>query len=339
MFALPCIVGGAFCTTGVETVRFWFAAGITARVEAGTPGLGGLGGGIFSGGGPDFSIVTLCGLVGSVGRGSPVTSGVSWPLADPSISSSRSLLLLAIDGCSGGGSNPTCRVLAVATGSLGGRGLRGNVGGDPSSTLAEPLVGGLLKGDTLSGRFLLASIALSAVQEFLDLMSAFPERLGGGGTGSASRCRRSSADRRGGGGEGGLKATTFGDFRGSRFGVRERLGILKFFPGTAGEVAGFTTSSEFRKLGWSFTAMFRDRPLGGDCGGSTVRAGAGTGRGVSGGGGNALRAGEHGRPFSFGRGGARPGLFLGMGGGSLEIAFVSRGLSGRGPGEAFRLEV
>lgn len=227
----------------------------------------------------------------------------------------------------------------MATGSLGGRGLRGNVGGDPSSTLAEPLVGGLLKGDTLSGMFLLDSIALSAVQEFLDLMSAFPERLAGGGTGSASRCRRSSADRRGGGGEGGLKATTLGDFRGSRFGVRERLGILKFFPGTAGEVAGFTTSSEFRKLGWSFTAMFRDRPLGGDCGGSTVRAGAGMGRGVSGGGGNALRAGEHGTPFSFGSGGARPGLFLGMGGGSLEVAFVSRGLSGRGPGEAFRLEV
>lgn len=69
-----------------------------------------------------------------------------------------------------------------------------------------------------------------------------------------------------------------------------------------------------------------------------VRAGAGTGRGVSGGGGKALRAGEIGAPFSFGTGGARLGLCLGMGGGSLEIAFVSRGLSGRGPGEAFRLE-
>lgn len=137
----------------------------------------------------------------------------------------------------------------MATGSFGGRGLRGSVGGEPSSTLAEPLVGGLLKGDTLSGMFLLDSNALSAVQEFLDLMSAFPERLGGGGVGSASRCRRSSADRRGGGGEGGLKATTLGDFLGSRFGVRERFGILKFLPGTAGEVAGFTTSSEFRKLG------------------------------------------------------------------------------------------
>jgi hypothetical protein len=43
-------------------------------------------------------------------------------------------------------------------------------------------------------------------------------------------------------------------------------------------------------------------------------------------------------PFSLGRGGARPGLCLGMGGGSLVIAVVSRGLSGRGPGEAFRLE-
>lgn len=227
--------------------------------------------------------------------------------------------------------------MAVATGSLGGRGRCGSDGGEHSA-LAEPLVGGLLKGDTLSGMFLLGSMALSAVQEFLDLMRAFPERLVGGGTGSASRCRRSSADRRGGGGEGGLKATTFGDLRGSKLGVRERLGILKFLPGTAGEVAGFTTSSEFRKLGWSFTAMFRCRPLGGDCGGSTVRAGAGTGRGVSGGGGNALRAGEHGTPFSLARGAARPGLFLGMGGGALLIAFVSRGLSRGGPGEAFRLE-
>lgn len=338
MFALPCIAGGGCCVTGVETVRFWFTAGITARFEAGIPGLGGLGGGIFSGGGPDFSIVTLSGLVGKVGRGSPVTSGVSWPLADPSISSSLSLLLFAIEGWRGGGSNPTWRVLAFATGSLGGRGLRGNDGGDPSSTLAEPLVGGLLKGDTLSGMFLLVSIALSSVQEFLDLMSAFPERLLGGGVGSASRCRRSSADRRGGGGEGGLKATTLGDLRGSRFGVRERLGILKCLPGTAGDVAGLTTSSEFKKLGWSLTAMFRDRPLGGDCGGSTVSAGAGTGRGVSGGGGNALRAGEGGMPFSLGRGGTRPGLCLGMGGGSLEIAFASRGLSGRGPGEGFRLD-
>lgn len=99
VFALPYIAGGGCCATGVETVRFWFAAGITARLEAGTPGLGGLGGGIFSGGSPDFSIVTLSGLLGSVGRVSPVTSGVSWPLADPSIiSCSRSLLLLAIDG-------------------------------------------------------------------------------------------------------------------------------------------------------------------------------------------------------------------------------------------------
>lgn len=63
------------------------------------------------------------------------------------------------------------------------------------------------------------------------------------------------------------------------------------------------------------------------------------GRGVSGGGGKALRAGERMAPLSLDRG-ARPGFFGIGGGGSFVIAvgFESRGFSGGGPGEAFRLE-
>lgn len=62
-------------------------------------------------------------------------------------------------------------------------------------------------------------------------------------------------------------------------------------------------------------------------------------RGVSGGGGKALRAGERMMPFSLGTE-PSPGFFGIGGGGSFAIRFVleSRGLSGSGPGEAFRLE-
>lgn len=62
-------------------------------------------------------------------------------------------------------------------------------------------------------------------------------------------------------------------------------------------------------------------------------------RGVSGGGGKALRAGERIAPFSFGID-PRPSFFGIGGGGSFATRFVieSRGLSGGGPGEAFRLD-
>lgn len=117
-----------------------------------------------------------------------------------------------------------------------------------------------------------------------------------------------------------------------------RLGILYCLPVDMGERAGFATSSGFNRLGSSFVATLRDLPLGGDCGGSTVRAGAGTARGVSCGGGNGLRAGERASPFSLMARGARPGLALGIGGGSFARQEVdSRGLSARGPGDTFRL--
>lgn len=222
--------------------------------------------------------------------------------------------------------------------SLDRSGLLGTEGGESSSTLTEPLLGGLLNGDTFSDRFVFTiSGGPSAILESPGLVSGLSDRCTGEGV-SVSRWRRSSADRRGGGGEGGLKAVTLGELRGSRPGERVRLGILNCFAATAGEADGLTISSEFKKLGWSFTATFRDLPFGGECGGSTVKAGAGTGRGASGGGGKALRAGECGIPFSFGRWGAIPGLFLGIGGGSFVVAIGSRGISSFGPGEAVRLE-
>lgn len=156
------------------------------------------------------------------------------------------------------------------------------------------------------------------------------------GRGFSSRCRRSSADLRGGGGEGGLNVGfVFGDLPRSM--LRGRAGLLKGFPVT-GEVTGLTTSSGFKRL-WLLAAMCRDLPLGGECGGSTVSSGASrTGRGVSGGGGKALRAGDRMAPFSF-TGMARPGFF-GIGGGcsfATTAVVGSRVFSGGGPGEAFRL--
>lgn len=157
------------------------------------------------------------------------------------------------------------------------------------------------------------------------------------GRGFSSRCRRSSADLRGGGGEGGLKVGfELGDLPRSM--LTGRAGMVGSFPDT-GETTGLTTSSGFNRL-WLLAEICRDVPFGGECGGSTVSSGASRiGRGVSGGGGKALRAGERMVPFSLGRG-ARPGFFGIGGGGSFAIGFVfdSRGFSGGGPGEAFRLD-
>lgn len=298
-------------------------------------GRGGLGGGILSDGIETCSATILCGLVGNVGGISPVRSGVICPRTGLFTSGSRSRLLPAFDREFGDGSAPIWRVLAFAIGSFGRRGLLGSDGGDSSSTLAEPLLGGLLKGDTFSAMFVFASNDPSTTHDFLDLVSGFSERCIGGGV-SGSRWRRSSADRRGGGGEGGLKTATFGELRGSRAGGRGALVLMSCLPGTAGEGAGLTASSECKKRGWSFAAMLRYLPFGGEFGGSIVKAGVGTGRGASGGAERTLRAGECDNPFSFTEWGARPGLFLGIGGGSLGIALGSRGLSGFGADETVR---
>lgn len=235
-------------------------------------------------------MMVLCGLVGKVGLDSPVMSGVSWPRMDPFVvSCPLSLLLSAVAGCMGGGSKPTCNVLALGGGgSLGGAaGRLGRIGGESSP---ESLLGGLLNGDILSGRGALGiSTVASAIHDLL--CGARTVSKLARGVASTSRCRRSSADLLGGGGEGGLKVGfALGDLRGSV--LDGRLGILNCLPVDMGDRAGFTTSSEWSRFGSSLVAMLRALPLGGDCGGSTVRAGAGTVRGVSGGGGNAQRAGE-----------------------------------------------
>lgn len=223
-------------------------------------------------------------------------------------------------------------------GSLGGAaGRLGSIGGDSSP---ESLLGGLLKGEILSA---IPVLGISAEPPAIQDLLAPTEGLSrlARGIASPSRCRRNSADLRGGGGEGGLKVGfVLGDLRGSV--LEGRLGILNDLPLDMGDrAAGFTTSSEFNRLGSSLEAMLSALPFGGDCGGSTVRAGAGTARGVSCGGGNAPRAGERAGPLSLMARGARPGFVLGIGGGSFvarqDVEF--RGLSGRGPGDTFRLVV
>lgn len=124
--------------------------------------------------------MVLCGLVGKTGLVSPVISGVSWPLRDPFTSSSRSLLLLAVAGCIGGGSKPTCSALALGMGSLGGAaGRLGSMGGDSSP---ESLLGGLLNGDILSSTPALG-ISASAIQDLLAPKEGL-SKLARGGTSS-----------------------------------------------------------------------------------------------------------------------------------------------------------
>lgn len=72
-----------------------------------------------------------------------------------------------------------------------------------------------------------------------------PEGLGG-----ASRSLRNSPERLGGGGDGGCEGVSRGDLRGSRTGVRGRLGILNCLEGAAGE-EGLTKESVFTNAGRS----------------------------------------------------------------------------------------
>lgn len=320
---------------GVETVRFWLTVtGIAVLIDAGIC-RGGLGGGIFSVDVAVRSNKVLAGRAGIIGRVSPVIFGVKTPLADPFNSASRSLRLLAVAGCCGGGCavKPTWYILAFPTGSLGGPGLRGSAGGDSSPKLAHPLLGGLLNGETLSGALARAtSRAPSPIHDLL--LKAGLSRLA---RGRSSRCRRSSADLRGGGGEGGLKAGLIpGDLPRSLLEVRG--GALNGFAGAGGNV-GLTTSSGFNRL-WSLAAKGSSLDLGGESGGSILSSGASIlGRGVNGGGGPAMvwRAGERGSwPLALVVGGARPGFF-GIGGGSFAVAGW-RESRGRGLGEVFRLD-
>ena len=106
-------------------------------------------------------------------------------------------------------------------------------------------------------------------------INGFSARLTGGGTGRPpsliSRSRLSSPDRLGGGGEGGCEGVRRGDLRGSRTGVRGRLGVLNGFVAVAGDV-GLIKESVFTNAGRS--PVGSPAPLfGGECGGSTVSDG------------------------------------------------------------------
>lgn len=118
----------------------------------------------------------------------------------------------------------------------------GSAGGDSSPKLALPLLGGLLKGETLSDMFARATSTVASPSHELRLRRGLSKPV----RGFSSRCRRSSADLRGGGGEGGLKAGfAFGDLPRSM--LTGRAGIVGSFAGTV-ETTGLTTSSGFNKL-------------------------------------------------------------------------------------------
>lgn len=135
----------------------------------------------------------------------------------------------------------------------------GNAGGESSSLLLL-LLGGLLKGETLSlvrPRTLLAGwLDCEKREKRAAPISGFSARLIGGGTGLLtsliSRSRLSSPDRLGGGGDGGWEGVCRGDVRGSRTGVRGRPGILNcLLAGADAGDEGLTRESVFTKAGRS----------------------------------------------------------------------------------------
>lgn len=133
-------------------------------------------------------------------------------------------------------------------------------------------------------------------------------------------------------------------------GVCGRLGILKPLAPVAGEEGaklageegGLCPNSGFKKLGRSPTAISTP-PLGGDCGGSTIRDGGRSGLGLIGGGGpgrfgeREALLGPRPRAREPGISSLSLGLCFGTVGNSLEGAgATSRGLSGFGAGEMGR---
>lgn len=247
---------------------------------------------------------TVCVRNGRLGLNSPVSCGVILPFADPLLISCL-VRMLAMEWWTGGGSKVVPLTdMDLLIWSRPGRGRVGRLGGGESSSgLALRLLslfGGLLKGE-LSGATrgcAGASCAFSVRKAgFVPIrgagISGFSARLTGGGGGLAggvdwSRSRRSSAERRGGGGDGGCDGVRRGERRDSRLGVCGRLGILKGRGEDAeeeavGVVGTAATESALRKTGWSESATFVSRPLGGDCGGCTIRVGGLMGFGLSGG--------------------------------------------------------
>lgn len=222
----------------------------------------------------------LVGRAGSAGRCSPVACGESsspGPTPAP-LASSLSILLAAVEGWRGGGSNCSPAMWNVFT--RGGRsgcalGRVGNMGG-VSSSAVPLLLGGLLKGEIL-----LSLARVCAAAGSLDWpgrakrekraapISGFSARLIGGGTGLVpsltSRSRRSSPDRLGGGGDGGCDGVWRGDvLRGSRTGVCGRAGILYGLPAETGDEDDLTSESVCRKAGRSPVGTSPTPLFGGD---------------------------------------------------------------------------
>lgn len=257
-----------------------------------TPGRDGRGGGAETAlvARPDSTM--LSGRAGRAGGCSPAACGDSSSPPVP-LAPSLSILLDAIEGWIGGGSNDSPAIWkAFDRGALSGcvLGRVGNMGG-VSSSAVPLLLGGLLNGEILSLARVCRSVGwLGCVksEKRAAPIKGFSARLIGGGTGLppsfVSRSRRSSADRLGGGGDGGWEGVRRGDdLRGSRTGVWGRAGILYCFVAGTGD-EDLTSESVFTKAGRSPVGTPPMPLFGGDCGGSTMSDGGCTSRGLMGGG-------------------------------------------------------
>lgn len=209
--------GGANCCVGVDTVRLvaWEDDSplISTLLGGGAPPTRGGRGGAGGGGWRLTGSTTVCGLEGKAGgsaRGR-VEAGI---LAVPFVSGP--LLLPASERewwreCDGGSTEALGGRVLVRVGVVAGGGPRndlaagrlGRAGGSSVSGLLA-VVGGLLKGECLSGVLTKTGSSLGALSTMLDRrLPGFSARFTGGGAGLPSRSLRISEERRGGGGDGG----------------------------------------------------------------------------------------------------------------------------------------
>jgi hypothetical protein len=223
-----------------------------------------------------------------------------------SVSASRSLLFIAIEGCSGGGSNPTCIVWERNGGLNGGRVLSGGglgasnpgilrdcVNGGVSIDGLDELLGGLLNGETSSSIFLCSWFSSGAFGTGREGIAGFSARLTAGGTSAGAEADGdgwaatlatslsllSSVERRGGGGDGGFDERT-GDLRDSTLGLCDLLGGFGVTDGLAlDEVAGAMVA--WLSAGGSPANVLIDG-FAGDCGGCIMNEGGRTGLGLRG---------------------------------------------------------
>ncbi len=153
---------------------------------------------------------------------------------------------------------------------VGRVGRVGSIGGDSSFSGTLAVLGGVLKGESLSGLNCAdLGSSLGALSPTIDRrVLGLSARLTGGGTTDevfASRSRLSSTDLRGGGGEGGCGEVSRGDERRvSRPGVVGRLGILNGRDGGVTGVGGALVGSGFRRAAASTAGWDRALLIGGE---------------------------------------------------------------------------